>query len=85
MPVIQWDDHPFLSMKPDPEIGPLALALRALLVDDLDPTRNRCNACRCCMSSEDNTQATLSHDSPMGCASCRGQHVEVPYDFLTRV
>ena len=44
MPVIQWDDHPFLSMKPDPEIGPLALALRALLVDDLDPTRNRCNA-----------------------------------------
>ncbi|CAK0782703.1 hypothetical protein CVIRNUC_005898 [Coccomyxa viridis] len=55
MPVIQWDDHPFLSMKPDPEIGPLALALRALLVDDLDPTRNR------------------------------GQHVEVPYDFLTRV
>ena len=47
MPVIQWDDHPFLSMKPDPEIGPLALALRALLVDDLDPTRNRCSACCC--------------------------------------
>ena len=43
MPIIQWDDHPFLGMKPDPEVGPLALALRALLVDDLDPTRNRCN------------------------------------------
>ncbi|CAL5223376.1 g5881 [Coccomyxa viridis] len=54
MPVIQWDDHPFLNMKPDPEVGPLALALRALLLEDLDPKQDR------------------------------GQHVEVPYDFLTK-
>lgn len=43
MPVIQWDDHPFLNMKPDPEVGPLALALRGLLVEDLDPTKDRYN------------------------------------------
>ncbi len=42
MPVIQWDDHPFLNMKPDPEVGPLALALRALLLEDLDPKQDRC-------------------------------------------
>lgn len=41
MPVIQWDDHAFLNMKPDPEVGPLALALRALLLEDLDPKQDR--------------------------------------------
>ena len=41
MPVIQWDDHPFLNLKPDPEVGPLALALRALLLEDLDPKQDR--------------------------------------------
>ena len=41
MPVIQWDDHPILQMKPDPEVGLLALALRALLVNDRDPTVDR--------------------------------------------
>lgn len=55
MPVIQWDDHPILQMSPEPEVGQLALALRALLVNDHDPTRDR------------------------------GQHVQVPYDFLTKV
>ena len=39
--MIQWDDHPFLNMKPDPEVGPLALALRALLLEDLDPKQDR--------------------------------------------
>ncbi len=41
MSVIQWDDHPFLNMKPDPEVGVLALAFRALLQADMNPTLNR--------------------------------------------
>ncbi|KAK9904013.1 hypothetical protein WJX75_002557 [Coccomyxa subellipsoidea] len=53
MPVIQWDNTEFLQTKPTPEVGIIALSLRALLEEDMDPTANR------------------------------GQHVEVPYGFLT--
>lgn len=41
MSVIQWDEHPFLNMKPDPEVGQIALAFRALLQEDMNPTLNR--------------------------------------------
>ena len=41
----QWDNQPFLNMKPDPEVGRLALALRALLIEDLDPKNNRYASC----------------------------------------
>ncbi len=42
MPVIQWDDKEFLQTKPTPEVGIIALSLRALLEEDMDPTANRC-------------------------------------------
>lgn len=41
MPVIQWDDTEFLQTKPTPEVGIIALSLRALLEEDMDPTGNR--------------------------------------------
>jgi hypothetical protein len=51
MPVIKWDDTEFLQTKPDPEVGILALSLRALLEEDMDPTKNKC-AALCCIASD---------------------------------
>lgn len=51
MPVIKWDDTEILQTKPYAEVGVMALSLRALLEEDMDPTANRCDvlkvSCRC--------------------------------------
>jgi len=41
MPVIKWDDTEFRQTGPEAEVGIMALALRALLEEDMDPTANR--------------------------------------------
>ena len=41
MPVIKWDDTEILQTKPYAEVGVMALSLRALLEEDMDPTANK--------------------------------------------
>ena len=65
MPVIKWDDTEFLQTKPDPEVGILALSLRALLEEDMDPTNNRRGGRLAADSCEEGARTSVLNGQPV--------------------
>ena len=61
MPVIKWDDTEILQTKPYAEVGIMALSLRALLEEDMDPTANRCECAYPVLCYTGNLKANLLH------------------------